>query len=682
MDSLCEYCKANLQGIEYKSKIRPKGNFNDLLKQHGGSIKAVRQFLTHNNDSGCTCDELNLKLRCSLSQNRKYPTFELSSTIHRILTACKYHDCYKETIITLIQNTQSPSDIYHCRDKLWKLCNIDLSHCQMNDLPMSFGEILVGVKRCNLGFNCFKEVPISLAKCSQLEYLNMSNNFLRYIPSWLSNHKLLKYFEVKSNYIMSLVLQGKDDRSKLVNENCEEASNPNNWIETVDYERNRIIYFNKKNGELNVRSRNKDPQYQHKSPNRQSTQKVKDNETVMSHLHELFLCNNRLVSLPKIISRMTFLTVLKINENQITSLPELGNLVNLRVFDASKNKIKDIPSSLQNCNLLEEINLSSNNINRFPDCILEIKNLRSLNTSCNSIKYVPYRLGFLENLTMLDMSRNPLIDPPYEIFTQVTRKILWECRQLFWTQHHATLPMIQVHDSGIGGERIALDPDFESEVFEKLEIAAKSSALHLENLNLSYIPNKIYDYANITKISFQGNPLLNFDWKCSSISLISLNLRDCRLEHINSNSIKSLPNLEYLDLEGNVLTSLPSTISKLDKLKVLILNKNHLGALPQDIGDMSNLVELHLNHNFLREIPECISLLKSLKVFCASHNKLKKVPQSIIEMKKMKVLNLRQNKLKQVPALGDLHLTKLCLSQNEIDMLDPDFFLPNLKTSM
>jgi Leucine-rich repeat (LRR) protein len=701
MNSICDYCKANLQGIEFQARVRPKGNFNELLKEHGGSIKAVREVLTHHIDSRCTCDELHLKLQCALNQNNNDgPKNELDATLQQILNAYKNRDCNKESLLYLLRNTRVATDVHHCRDTLWKLSDVDLSQCQMCLLPASFGNILIGVRKLNLEMNNLHEIPTSLTSCLHLEHLNLSRNRFTFLPSWLSNFKKLKHLNVGFNSFASILLQ--EAHSSVITATITKGVEKGNddskdWIEYVDYEQNRIVYFNKRSGEVNtkLKSRSKSNGYiQHTSkqsvPNTECTesinlplQKVEVKEMVtLSNLRELKLNNNKFTSLPISVSHMTSLTVLKIQKNEITSLPsDLGNLVKLRVFDVSGNKLTTIPD-LRNCIHLEEVDISSNYIDKFPDCILAMKNLQTLNISYNCIDRIPYKLGFHETLSTLNVYNNPIADPPYELLINNTNQALWECRELHLKQQQGDIPTIPIHNSGIRSERLALDPEFDAEIYQKIEEAnLKSLNLELQNLNLSLIPYRVYTSKRIKGIHLQGNPLCTLDWKESSRNLMSLNLSDCKLKDI-SGSIKLLSNLERLHLEGNSLTLLPKEIVQLGRLKYLFLNNNALVEMPTELEGLSSLVELHLNHNCLKRLPESIHLLTDLEVICSSHNKLQSISSSITSMSKLKKLNLRQNNLKQIPKLGTLSLSHLLLSHNEIKRLDPDFFLPNLKKTL
>ena len=693
MNQFCDYCKANLQGIEFKAKIRPKGGWDELLKQNGGSIRAVRKLLEHQKESRCTCNELHLKFQCSLNRNKKEARNELDTTLQQILTAYKNQDHNKETIISLARNTYSASDVLHCSNTLWKLSDIDLSHCEINELPSTFGKFLVGLKKLNLESNRLDEIPSSLTRCTYLVHLNLSRNRFSYLPSWLLQQKTLKHLNVSFNCLVSPSLTNNESSLEKISHQIEDGENDlKNWIQSVDHERNRVVYFNKRSGEVRtVKPNNKTEyiskkslcQHQPDSSTDLSLPNVVENEIdIFCDLDQLLIDNNSLASIHKCIFQMTSLTVLRVQSNEITLLPlELGSLFNLRVFDVSKNKLKSIPD-LQNCILMEEVNISSNDFDEFPDCILAMKNLKSLNISCNKIKRIPYKLGFHDMLSMLNVYHNPITDPPYELFTQNINQVRWECRQLYWMQQKGSLPIIPIHKSGIEKERLALDPDFDSFVLQKIEEAnTKSFILELRNSNLSCIPNSVYTCKNIISICLQGNPLCKLDLGEMLPNLISLNLKDCKVSYI-SGSIKLLPNLEKLNLEGNAISVLPEELIQLHELKYLHVGNNKLVALPHELGRISGLVELHLNHNCVKEIPESISLMKNLEVLCASHNQLQSITSLITGITKLKTLNLRQNYLKYLPRIGCLNLEQLLLSNNEIEKLQPDFFLPNLKRSM
>src|SRR5215472_1707282 len=66
-------------------------------------------------------------------------------------------------------------------------------------------------------------------------------------------------------------------------------------------------------------------------------------------------------------------------------------------------------------------------------------------------------------------------------------------------------------------------------------------------------------------------------------------------------SLAALKNLDYLDLSGNNLTSIPEWLSKLE-LSTLVISDNWLSSLPDSLGELP-LSILNANHNRFKTTP-------------------------------------------------------------------------------
>lgn len=76
---------------------------------------------------------------------------------------------------------------------------INLSHNRVDSLPRKFVESFPRLKKLDLSFNEFRELPSNLEWASCLEELNIEGNKFWTLPTWtinLINNKLTKlYFE-------------------------------------------------------------------------------------------------------------------------------------------------------------------------------------------------------------------------------------------------------------------------------------------------------------------------------------------------------------------------------------------------------------------------------------------------------------------------------------------------------
>ncbi|KAI8905061.1 hypothetical protein EDD86DRAFT_257956 [Gorgonomyces haynaldii] len=127
--------------------------------------------------------------------------------------------------------------------------------------------------------------------------------------------------------------------------------------------------------------------------------------------------------------------------------------------------------------------------------------------------------------------------------------------------------------------------------------------------------------------------------------------------------------LEDLNLDYNLLSSLPNTIGFLENLKELHLQCNELRYLPKTIGCLQKLQKLWLNNNQLQELPETMRNLKALETLSLASNRLTKIPD-IFDMD-LKRCYLNSNLLTSIPvSLQQLKLDFLLLNDNPL--VEPD----------
>ena len=87
----------------------------------------------------------------------------------------------------------------------------------------------------------------------------------------------------------------------------------------------------------------------------------------LTNLQSLFLCRNKLGSIPKVIGSIQSLKVLDVSVNNLTVLPdEITQLPNLNTLNVSCNSLVCLPEGLSKCSKLYHLNISKNNITSFP----------------------------------------------------------------------------------------------------------------------------------------------------------------------------------------------------------------------------------------------------------------------------------------------------------------------------
>lgn len=115
-----------------------------------------------------------------------------------------------------------------------------------------------------------------------------------------------------------------------------------------------------------------------------------------------------------------------------------------------------------------------------------------------------------------------------------------------------------------------------------------------------------------------------------SVGILDINRKE--VEHIPSGLFKlDFSCLQYLYLEGNVISSLPEEFFVcLSSLEWLDLRNNKLTEIPKNVGKHKNLKTLLLGINQLRVLPPEIGFVKTLTGLNLSQNPLEDPPQSVI----------------------------------------------------
>ena len=156
--------------------------------------------------------------------------------------------------------------------------------------------------------------------------------------------------------------------------------------------------------------------------------------------------------------------------------------------------------------------------------------------------------------------------------------------------------------------------------------------------------------------------------------ITKLLLRSLKLTKV-PDSISDLRELTYLDLCGNLLSSLPESLRNLTDLKTLYLGPNNFRSLPNWLGDLKNLEFLELGYNKLSSLPESLGNLENLKELGLMNNNLQTLPKCLKSLKNLKILYLNGCNLHSLPEwLGNLtNLEILEIADNNLSILPESF---------
>ncbi|NWQ88859.1 ECM2 protein, partial [Burhinus bistriatus] len=158
----------------------------------------------------------------------------------------------------------------------------------------------------------------------------------------------------------------------------------------------------------------------------------------------------------------------------------------------------------------------------------------------------------------------------------------------------------------------------------------------------------------------------------SDPDLTSLDLTGNSITTISDEAFNGIPNLEWIDLSKNNITSPgigPQAFKILKKLKRLYLDGNMLEHIPSELP--STLEEIKINDNYLHAIDEDgLQDLKNLVTLELEGNKLSEAnvsPLAFYPLKSLSYLRLGRNKFRIIPQGLPATLEELYLENNQIE---------------
>ncbi|KAJ5070503.1 hypothetical protein M0811_10772 [Anaeramoeba ignava] len=481
-------------------------------------------------------------------------------------------------------------------------------------------------------------------------------------------------------------------------------------------------------------------------------------------LKTFLIQQNEIQKIPQFMSKLRTLTTLNFSENKIETIPNgLFGLTSLETLDLSNNNIKDVPEKMKNLRNLKQLDLSINRISEIPkDILSDFMSLKVLGLYRNRIGALPFQIGSLRNLKELHLDVNKL--EKWSPGISLLRKL----RVLKISQNMITKLPEKLEIAGMSKLlNLDISDNFLTELPDSVSSFKKIKILIANRNKISKVSPLIHELGDLEVLKLDRNELKNFPENPQVVanSLITLSLNENQFEQIpaifkemrslidlslNRNNIKeftielenlkgldlsknsisnisssalsSLTKLEYLFMDHNNISHVPSSIGALaclrilymssnkiqklpdtfcvlEKLEEISLSSNLINVLPKDIGRLQNLSKLSLDNNNLRKLPESFSNLRNLSVLILSGNKFKNFPLVITKLKRLEILHISLcflttlpndiqnlshlieldascNKLGSIPeTLGKIQsLSVINLSGNLIQNLPADFF--------
>lgn len=161
------------------------------------------------------------------------------------------------------------------------------------------------------------------------------------------------------------------------------------------------------------------------------------------------------------------------------------------------------------------------------------------------------------------------------------------------------------------GPRLKLSQNLTEFPLEILDLADSLEILDLSNNYLSSLPQEFSQLKKLRIAFFNNNRFEEFPEvlaACPNLSMVGF--KGNQLKTISENALS--PNIRWLILTNNQLTTLPSSIGKLSKLQKCMLAGNQLQSLPDELANCKNLELIRLAANQLQTLPPWLFTLPRL----------------------------------------------------------------------
>ncbi|XP_029004896.1 PH domain leucine-rich repeat protein phosphatase 1-like [Betta splendens] len=503
------------------------------------------------------------------------------------------------THLNLKNNFMSPHKGVPALTRFCKLRSLSLSNNALSELPLALCDI-ISLTELNLSGNRLSSLPAEVGTMHNLQTLLLDGNFLSSLPVELGSLEALTYLGLSFNCFNCVppVLE----KLRCVERLCLAG----NQLSVLDMA--RLQWLPSRHIDLRL--------------NQLQKVTVGDSEQ-LTHIIQLDLRDTGLGALDvRPLCRLELLhcdrnslAVLRVSGHALKSLHAAHNELkqlevtpvpeNVTSLDLSWNKLECVPDWVCESKRLEVLDISHNSVTELPIRLLSSGSLRKLLAGWNALCQMPERLE-RSQLEVLDLQHNWITDLPHNLFIKAQ-----SLRYL-----------------NVSANRL-----------ENLPTASLSedSCSSLEEL-----------YATNNSLSDKCVPLLT-----GHGLLRVLHVAYNRLQTFTASKLARLEQLEELDLSGNRLRAVPTTILSCQRLHTLSAHSNCINSFPE-VLQLPEIKCVDLSCNELTEVTLPETLPPKLQELDLTGN-----PRLNLDHKSLELLNnircFRVDPSPSAQSVGDGH---------------------------
>ncbi|XP_034038274.1 LOW QUALITY PROTEIN: PH domain leucine-rich repeat-containing protein phosphatase 1-like [Thalassophryne amazonica] len=439
-----------------------------------------------------------------------------------------------------------PADLQQLQ-RFSRLRSLNLSNNHLGQFPLAICEIST-LTEVNLSCNYLASVPSCVGAMTNLQTFLLDGNSLCELPNELGSLQRLCYLGLSFNLFSHVpqVLERLASMEKL----CMAGNN----LDTLTLQNFRLLRVKYIDLRLNKIS-----------------SMVPDEPDLLRHVTQLDVRDNRLQELDA--SVFPRLEVLHCERNHISSLKAKGCL--LKGIYASSNELRQLDVNPVPSNL-SYMDISRNRMESLPNWLCEAKKLEVLDVSHNLISELPARLLCSSSLRKLSAGHNQLQKLP----ERVERPLL----EVLDVQHNQLT-------------ELPCNLFLKSDSLRCLNASANKLE-HLPPSSLSEENHSILQelYLTNNRLTDKCVPMLT-----GHAHLRILHMAYNHLQTFPASKMAKLEELEEVDLSGNMLKTVPTTIMNCRRMHTLIAHSNSIEVFPE-VMQLMEMKCVDLSCNELSEI--------------------------------------------------------------------------------
>ncbi|XP_012874350.1 PREDICTED: PH domain leucine-rich repeat-containing protein phosphatase 1, partial [Dipodomys ordii] len=461
-----------------------------------------------------------------------------------------------------------------------KLKSLNLSNNHLGNFPLAVCSIPT-LAELNVSCNALRAVPAAVGAMHNLQTFLLDGNFLQSLPAELENMHQLSYLGLSFNEFTDIpeVLEKLTAVDKLcMSGNCMET--------------------------LRLQSLRRMPHIKHVDLRLNIIKKlVSDEVEFLQHITQLDLRDNKLGDLDAMI--FNNIEVLHCERNQLVTLNICGYF--LKALYASSNELVQL-DVYPVPNYLSYLDVSRNHLENVPEWVCESRKLEVLDIGHNQICELPARLFCNSSLRKLLAGHNQLTRLPERLERTSVEVLDVQHNQLIELPPNLLMKADSLRFLNASANKLeSLPPATLSE-----ETSSILQELYLTNNNLT---DKCVPLLT-------GHPHLKI-----------LHMAYNRLQSFPASKMAKLEELEEVDISGNKLKAIPTTVINCRRMHTVIAHSNCLEVFPE-VMQLPEIKCVDLSCNELSEVTLPESLPPKLQELDLTGN-----PRLTLDHKTLELLN-------------------------------------------